>query len=368
MKILFTFLTYGINTFGGVEKSIYNLIQGLIKINVEAVVFTGNMCKKSNDTNHKIYYSDYLINDFNVSDINNDIIQNYTTYNAQIKEELLDIIEKEKPDYILAIDHIWGIIPHIDIFSDTTCPIGMVFHMLHEENLINKSLNYPFTHMFCVSNYVKNGVKRLDSKNSEFILLPNCISNEYFMQNKELGQMNIFCNARIAEGKGVQHLIDAFLKLLNLYPQCKLYLCNGDFHFMEKIDINKQIEGINKYLHEEKIVLLPNLKWNAISEILHQMDIVILPTEMETFGLGALETIASRIPLITTPVGNLPDLLEDSAFFIDMITSEKIVEAIINVFTERKTTFKKTEKGYQIAKNYLDTNVASVLVNHLFDC
>lgn len=365
MKILFTFLTYGVNTFGGVEKSIYNLIQGLYKMKVEAVVYTGKMCKKNDTTNHKIYYSDFLLEHFDVSKINEDIVENYTTYNSEIKQELLDIIDIEKPDYILAIDHIWGIIPYVDIFNETTCPIGIVFHMLHEENLIRKTLEFPFSHIFCVSKYVESGIRKFDTKNNDFILLPNCITEDFYKKNKGGRQKNIFCNARMAEGKGVECLVDAFTKILDVYPHCKLYLCNGKFHFMEKIDIKTQIEKINNSLEEEKIVLLPNLEWASISEVLHHMDIVVLPTEMETFGLGALETIASRIPLITTPVGNLPDLLEDSAFFIDELSSEKIIEEIITVFTEEEIVANKTERGYQIAEKYLDANVAADFVSHI---
>lgn len=148
MKILFTFLTYGKDIFGGVEKSIYNLIEGLNEINTDVVVFTGKKYEKNKPKYHKVYYSDYLIQNFDTNQVNNQILENYSTFNKQIHDELINIINIENPDYILAIDHIWGIIPYVDIFSKVKCPIGIVFHMLHESDLIKKMFDYPFDHFF----------------------------------------------------------------------------------------------------------------------------------------------------------------------------------------------------------------------------
>lgn len=362
MKILITFLTYGINAFGGVEKSIYNLIQGLKKVNIEPIVFTGNINEKSNIADHKIYYSNYLINNFAVEDINSAIMQNYYKYHSEIKAELLKIIQSEKPDYILAVDHIWGIIPHIDIFDDISCPIGIVFHMLHDNDILSKVFNFPFKHIFAISNYVKSGLKKFNKSKTNIYLLPNCISEDFFTEQRKNACKKLFCNARIAEGKGIDILIKAFLKILDKYPQCELYLCNGDFYFMKKMKIDDQISEINKNLRCPKIIMLPNIKWDDISKTLQSMDVVILPTEMETFGLGALETIASSIPLITTRVGNLPDLLEDAAFYIDNISSYDIVNTVSKVFTQKDLVSKKVKMGFQIAQKYLDSKVAFDLV------
>lgn len=357
-KILITFLTYGINVFGGVEKSIYNLIQGLQKIDVNTVVFTGNLYKGSNIANHRIYYSDYLINNFEVEDINNAIMQNYNENHSKIRAELLKVIQFEKPDYILAVDHIWGIIPHINIFHDISYPIGIVFHMLHDKSIISKVFDFPFKHIFSISNYVKNGLKEFNKQNRDIYLLPNCISEDFFAEKHNNTYKKLFCNARIAEGKGVQFLIAAFLEILDKYPQCELYLCNGEFHFMKKVKFSDQISEINRNLNCQKIIMLPNIKWDNISKILQSMDMVILPTEMETFGLGALETIASGVPLITTRVGNLPDLLRDSAFYINSISKHDICNAIFNVFNQQNLADEKVKIGYQIAQKYLDSKIA----------
>lgn len=208
----------------------------------------------------------------------------------------------------------------------------------------------------------------LNFNKKEMVILPNSISTDFFINNNhETRKTNIFCNARISYGKGTKYLIEAFKSILIKYPQCRLFLCNGDFHFMKKFDFSAEISRINSPFKEDKIILLPNLSWDTISKVLQNMDLVVLPTEMETFGLGALETIASRIPLITTKNGNLPDLLKDSAYFIENITSEEIFDAIDCVFSKKISMERKIEEGYQIAKEYANTNVASNLVKYIIN-
>lgn len=369
MKIMFTFLTYGIDIFGGVEKSLFCLIEGLLKNNIEVVVYTGKM-KKENNILHKVFYSNFLLSDFsqyNTFNINDAILNNYNEYNEELLNEILDVISIEKPDYILAVDHIWGIIPYVNIFEYVDCPVGLIFHMLHEEELVKKIFDYPFDKFFCVSSYIKNGLNRIVEKDIDFVVCPNAISSQFLIKERRytLKPHNIFCNARIAEGKGIEYLIEAFAILSPSYPDIKLYLCNGDFHFMDKIDLKSKIQQINSNYEEERVILLPNLRWDEIPLVLEKMDLVVLPTELETFGLGALETIASRIPLITTNAGNLGELLKDSVIYIQPKSVDSIVESIKKYINNYYNVEELLEKGYQIARNYIDVIVAKRLVEAL---
>ena len=55
MNILITFLTAKLNTFGGVEKSIFSLINGLEKTGNNVFVYTS----KNDDNLKNFYYSNY---------------------------------------------------------------------------------------------------------------------------------------------------------------------------------------------------------------------------------------------------------------------------------------------------------------------
>jgi N-acetyl-alpha-D-glucosaminyl L-malate synthase BshA len=52
-------------------------------------------------------------------------------------------------------------------------------------------------------------------------------------------------------------------------------------------------------------------KLGSVSEILPLADLHLLPSELESFGLVALEAMACRVPTIATNVGGLPELIDD---------------------------------------------------------
>jgi N-acetyl-alpha-D-glucosaminyl L-malate synthase BshA len=52
-------------------------------------------------------------------------------------------------------------------------------------------------------------------------------------------------------------------------------------------------------------------KQDSVSDILPLADLMIMPSELESFGLAALEAMACRVPTISTRVGGVPELIED---------------------------------------------------------
>lgn len=52
-------------------------------------------------------------------------------------------------------------------------------------------------------------------------------------------------------------------------------------------------------------------KQSSVSEILPLCDLLLMPSELESFGLVALEAMACRVPTIATNVGGIPELIED---------------------------------------------------------
>ncbi len=51
-------------------------------------------------------------------------------------------------------------------------------------------------------------------------------------------------------------------------------------------------------------------KQDNVNELLALADLMLMPSEMESFGLAALEAMACRVPAIATEVGGVPELIE----------------------------------------------------------
>src|ERR1700749_2029748 len=52
-------------------------------------------------------------------------------------------------------------------------------------------------------------------------------------------------------------------------------------------------------------------KQDRVNELLPLADLLLMPSELESFGLAALEAMACRVPAISTKVGGVPELIED---------------------------------------------------------
>jgi L-malate glycosyltransferase len=52
-------------------------------------------------------------------------------------------------------------------------------------------------------------------------------------------------------------------------------------------------------------------KQESVNELLPLADLMLMPSELESFGLAALEAMACRVPTIATNVGGVPELIED---------------------------------------------------------
>ena len=52
-------------------------------------------------------------------------------------------------------------------------------------------------------------------------------------------------------------------------------------------------------------------KQERVNELLPLADIMLMPSELESFGLAALEAMACKVPSIATLVGGVPELIDD---------------------------------------------------------
>jgi len=69
-------------------------------------------------------------------------------------------------------------------------------------------------------------------------------------------------------------------------------------------------EWLARDLHiHEKIHFLG--KQERVNELLPLADLLLMPSELESFGLAALEAMACKVPSIATRVGGVPELIDD---------------------------------------------------------
>src|SRR5450759_2816487 len=235
MKIAITFLTFGLDAFGGMERATFFLACGLVGEGCDVVVLTSRAFTDGTTINGvRVIPMDSVETTFFGGDAG--ILAQFALHHDAISSELLGILAREKPDYILAIDPVWGIIPLLNIWRALSSPVALVFHVSHSEEILSRVAGMPFTNLFAVSESLMIELRdRSPLLASRAIhLLPNCVRVVDFSDVSVVRTNAIFGNARLSKEKGTIDLISAFAAVAPVHPELVLWLCGGDFPFGDR--------------------------------------------------------------------------------------------------------------------------------------
>jgi N-acetyl-alpha-D-glucosaminyl L-malate synthase BshA len=77
-------------------------------------------------------------------------------------------------------------------------------------------------------------------------------------------------------------------------------------------------------------------KQENVNELLPLADLMLMPSEMESFGLAALEAMACRVPAVATRVGGVPELIDDgvNGLLFEVGDVDSMAEGAISILSD----------------------------------
>ena len=116
--------------------------------------------------------------------------------------------------------------------------------------------------------------------------------------------LEVVCVASITERKGQHYIIEALLSLgkLNDY--------SVHFTFVGDGSDRQRLEQMVKENHLDKYCTFVGVT-NDVARYLKQSDVYILPSEDEGLPMAILEAMRAYLPIVSTPVGGIPEMVED---------------------------------------------------------
>ena len=102
--------------------------------------------------------------------------------------------------------------------------------------------------------------------------------------------------------KRVQDAVEVFARISREIPARLMLIGDGP-------DRSTAEHLARQYKVQDRIHFLG--KQENVSELLPLADLMLMPSEMESFGLAALEAMACSVPTIGTRVGGVPELIQD---------------------------------------------------------
>jgi glycosyltransferase involved in cell wall biosynthesis len=116
--------------------------------------------------------------------------------------------------------------------------------------------------------------------------------------------------ARMCREKGLDILVEAFIKLASRIPDARLQVggtqTDADRSFVDELKGRLEQAGIAKVVQ-----LRPNLTHAEKQQFLRQLTVLSVPSRSgEAFGLFVIEALASGVPVVQPKTGAFPELIE----------------------------------------------------------
>jgi N-acetyl-alpha-D-glucosaminyl L-malate synthase BshA len=94
-------------------------------------------------------------------------------------------------------------------------------------------------------------------------------------------------------------------------------------------------------------------KQERVNELLPLADLMVMPSELESFGLAALEAMACKVPSIATRVGGVPELIDDgvTGLLYPVGNVEEMAAGAVSLLKDRSRLEAMRDAGRKTAQN-----------------
>jgi glycosyltransferase involved in cell wall biosynthesis len=197
--------------------------------------------------------------------------------------------------------------------------------------------------LFVVSNHVADlniRVKKISP--NKIVVLPNWIDFHQFTfdaadreQNRAAFGLSatsfvIGAVGRLSPEKGLTTLVESFAIISKSVPNSYLLIA-GDGP--EKRALELKIKTLNL---SERVRLIGFTK--DTKAVYSTLDLFILPSHYETFGIALLEAMYCGLPVIASNVGGVPDLVRSgfNGILVEPNNSAQLTSSILNIISDKR--------------------------------
>ena len=326
-------------TYGGSGIVATELGKELARIGHEVHFITYSQPVKLGGYRKNIHYHEVRVSDYPLF--------TYTPYELVLTSKLVNVVKYENLDLL----HVHYAVPHASaaymakkILADQGVNIPLIT-TLHgtDITLVGKDASFQPVIEFAinnsdaitaVSNSLKEDTLRYFNVCKEIEVIPNFIRLEIYGRNpshavkakyapKEEKIITHISNFR--KVKRIPDIVHAFKKIVDQVPAVLMLIGDGP----ERNNVEKlcREHGICDRVH-----FLGNIKYPQ--DVLQISDLFMLPSETESFGLAALEAMASGTPVVASRTGGIPEVIEDGmgGLLHEVGNIDQMVKNAISIF------------------------------------
>ncbi len=307
----------------------------------------------------KTYFHEVSIADYPLFD--------YTPYELNLTSKLVDVVMNENIDIL----HVHYAIPHASAAIQAKqiletygikIPIVTTLHgtditLLGKDKSFKPVIEYAINKSDAITsvslNLKKETLKHFRIEN-EIEVIPNFIDMNLYSNKSDDNLRNKIASkeekilihiSNFRKVKRIEDVILIYNKVQKKVPAKLLMIGDGP----ERLKAERLCRDLGIW---NKVQFMGKLK--SVEQFLSISDVFLLPSETESFGLVALEAMASGTPVVSSNSGGLPEINVDSdtGFMADVADVETMSEKTISLLSDEQMLSSFKEKSYKHAKSF----------------
>jgi N-acetyl-alpha-D-glucosaminyl L-malate synthase BshA len=164
-----------------------------------------------------------------------------------------------------------------------------------------------------ISSYLRDRTREAFGITSEIEVIRNFVNCDVYVRNPELvatmrgryaepNERLLVHLSNFRPVKRIQDVVEVFARVAREVPARLMLIGDGpDRSVAEYLAREHHIQDRIHFIGKQ----------DNVNELLPLADLMLMPSEMESFGLAALEAMACGVPTIATDVGGVPELIDD---------------------------------------------------------
>ena len=213
-----------------------------------------------------------------------------------------------------------------------------------------------------ISQYLKDETERAFSIQRHIEVIYNFVNCDLYMRRPEVYERDRQKYAAPEEAllvhlsnfrpvKRATDVVHIFAKIAKQLPARLMLIGDGpDRSEAERLAVSYGIKNRIHFLGKQ----------NSVEDLLSLADLMLMPSEMESFGLAALEAMACSVPAIATRVGGVPELVDDgvTGMLFPVGATDGMAAAAIDLLTNKDRLAEMSRAARQTAqKRFCTSNI-----------
>jgi glycosyltransferase involved in cell wall biosynthesis len=169
------------------------------------------------------------------------------------------------------------------------------------------------------------------SVSAKLHVVPFGIDTELFAPAGPPTDQTILFLANIGRHKGIFVLLEAFRKIHDRFPACKLLIAGSGNQLSEAQQVASRMESASQ------ISFLGSVDRRSVPRLMNQCSVYCLPSYAEAFGMSALEAMACGRPVVAADAGGLAHIVtQQGGRKVAAGNSEALAAALIEILSDRQ--------------------------------